>query len=642
MPQAPQLLVTTEVDNNLPFSSITNNEKIAITQPSLSSSTPIESKLIKDIKETFNTSQSKLPHLNNSNNNLSPLTEAEAANVRKELRTSQYSNSAVINHTKSQTKSQTASGSHSSQGTRESTINPSIETTNIFLDEKPFISYMVTKYKNDAFYSMDDLSTANDPQKKLSGFVISRNKKLISSVLKMTESGSTLVFKDRKKKLITKFDYCATGEEIFKWFLNLKGGGYMSNEEVCSHLQYLMEYGYLINPDFETTFTADQRLYTLQSPLLWHRDNWKPSEEDYVTYLVRREKSSGERLFLKPYENDRLMYFKSKLKEKWDTIEIKVATQKVYFDKLSKSEQRKFNVQEFGFWQYFCPDPANSYLAKDKKIALEMERDAGKKGCSADVFEQQLNGELLLKYLIQKINFFTHNLTLNFKKSSSSSKTIITHCDLFLPTDPMILGFQQNPWLKNDALPAKVERKTASVYDVRIWVNNFLGLLRDPLGFAVFSDFIASEHSTENLNFWLKVEELEKLAENRVDFTAGALEIYKNFISCTAPEEINIPSHIKNVLHTEFLEDNIHKLPYNCFREAQFHIQTLMMNDSFPRFCSSDILANYFLNNVKDKHKFKGSLNGCHKPGSVMALKLDKNDRSKSTISLSNLLASTD
>lgn len=107
-------------------------------------------------------------------------------------------------------------------------------------------------------------------------------------------------------------------------------------------------------------------------------------------------------------------------------------------------------------------------------------------------------------------------------------------------------------------------------------------LLRDKKYLAAFRDFLRSEFSEENIEFWLTCEDF-KSTVSPDDLRWKAEEIYQEFIQPTARREINVDHHIR-----EKIKKTLEKPSISCFDEAQKHVYLLMERDSCPRFLLSD------------------------------------------------------
>uniref|UniRef100_A0A8C1TKY7 Regulator of G protein signaling 18 n=1 Tax=Cyprinus carpio TaxID=7962 RepID=A0A8C1TKY7_CYPCA len=99
----------------------------------------------------------------------------------------------------------------------------------------------------------------------------------------------------------------------------------------------------------------------------------------------------------------------------------------------------------------------------------------------------------------------------------------------------------------------------------------------------LFTQFLRSQFSEENIEFWLACEDF-KTTESATKLQSKAKQIHAIFIDKEAPKEINIDHSTKATI-----EKNILKPTRSCFDAAQSKIYSLMKRDCYPRFLSSDI-----------------------------------------------------
>jgi len=90
----------------------------------------------------------------------------------------------------------------------------------------------------------------------------------------------------------------------------------------------------------------------------------------------------------------------------------------------------------------------------------------------------------------------------------------------------------------------------------------------------LFRNFLQSEHSDENLDFWESIQEFKDLAS-----MDKCNEIYDMFLKEGAEKEINVSLEIKKVV-----EENLPFPTYRIFEPAEESIFHLMKTDSFQRF----------------------------------------------------------
>ncbi|XP_006786933.1 regulator of G-protein signaling 18 [Neolamprologus brichardi] len=115
------------------------------------------------------------------------------------------------------------------------------------------------------------------------------------------------------------------------------------------------------------------------------------------------------------------------------------------------------------------------------------------------------------------------------------------------------------------------------------WSDSFEELLKHSDGVETFSQFLRTEFSEENIEFWLACEEY-KTTDSETKLLSKAKYIYTIFIESDAPKEINIDYHTKTAI-----QNNMAKPTKSCFETAQMKVYSLMKKDSYPRFLQSDI-----------------------------------------------------
>ncbi|XP_026062652.1 regulator of G-protein signaling 18 isoform X1 [Carassius auratus] len=129
--------------------------------------------------------------------------------------------------------------------------------------------------------------------------------------------------------------------------------------------------------------------------------------------------------------------------------------------------------------------------------------------------------------------------------------------------------------------PAKTNHITPDV--ALRWGDSFEELLSHTDGVDVFTRFLRSEFSEENIEFWLACEDF-KSTGSATKLQSKAKQIHAIFIDKEAPKEINIDHSTKATI-----EKNILIPTRSCFDVAQNKIYSLMKRDCYPRFLTSDI-----------------------------------------------------
>lgn len=118
-------------------------------------------------------------------------------------------------------------------------------------------------------------------------------------------------------------------------------------------------------------------------------------------------------------------------------------------------------------------------------------------------------------------------------------------------------------------------------------------------GLELFRDFLQSEFSEENIEFWIACEQYKNLKSSKLN--AQAQKIYTDFVAIQAPREvrhlrvrlISIPILIPQInLSSKTREATaglVGSPNRHTFETAQRRIQALMEKDSYPRFLQADV-----------------------------------------------------
>ncbi|XP_077581234.1 regulator of G-protein signaling 18 [Stigmatopora nigra] len=139
-------------------------------------------------------------------------------------------------------------------------------------------------------------------------------------------------------------------------------------------------------------------------------------------------------------------------------------------------------------------------------------------------------------------------------------------------------GSHENVSQQRKYQPSNISAETALQ-----WSTSFEELMKNADGVETFSEFLHSEFSEENLEFWLACEEF-KTSDSDKKLMSKAKNIYTVFIQSDAPKEVNIDYRSKMVI-----QKNLSQPTSSCFEEAQMKVYSLMKKDSYPRFLHSDL-----------------------------------------------------
>ncbi|CDS35536.1 expressed protein [Echinococcus multilocularis] len=132
----------------------------------------------------------------------------------------------------------------------------------------------------------------------------------------------------------------------------------------------------------------------------------------------------------------------------------------------------------------------------------------------------------------------------------------------------------------------KVYLKKVTPEQIRRWETSFNFLLNDSDGLALFEQFLESEFSQENLQFWEACEQYRRLPAKML--ATESQKIYQLYLSVQSPREVNLDS--KTRLKTISL---LSTPTAHLFDSAQRKIQALMEKDSYQRFLRAPIFLNF-------------------------------------------------
>ncbi|XP_028666843.1 regulator of G-protein signaling 21-like isoform X1 [Erpetoichthys calabaricus] len=121
------------------------------------------------------------------------------------------------------------------------------------------------------------------------------------------------------------------------------------------------------------------------------------------------------------------------------------------------------------------------------------------------------------------------------------------------------------------------------------WCESFDTLLAHKDGLQVFSMFLKSQFSEENIEFWQICEDFKKTKPS-AKLSSKAKKIYSVYVETGSPKEINIDYSTR-----EAIKKNLLNPTPSCFDLAQTKIYILMKKDCYPRFLKSD----FYLNLIK-------------------------------------------
>ncbi|TRY96930.1 hypothetical protein DNTS_014279 [Danionella cerebrum] len=122
-----------------------------------------------------------------------------------------------------------------------------------------------------------------------------------------------------------------------------------------------------------------------------------------------------------------------------------------------------------------------------------------------------------------------------------------------------------------------------STEEVSQWAQSLDHLLSSKYGLMALQLFMQSEHSEENLEFWLACEDYRQI-DSLPKLKSKATAIYEQFIRPDSPKEINLDTQTRKALG-----QSIRTPTQSIFSAAQSRVYFLMENNSYPRFLESHL-----------------------------------------------------
>ncbi|XP_063469606.1 regulator of G-protein signaling 7 isoform X12 [Symphalangus syndactylus] len=362
------------------------------------------------------------------------------------------------------------------------------------------------------------------------------------------------------KSFLSKIPSVFSGSDIVQWLIkNLT----IEDPVEALHLGTLMAaHGYFFPiSDHVLTLKDDGTFYRFQTPYFWPSNCWEPENTDYAVYLCKRTMQNKARLELADYEAESLARLQRAFARKWEFIFMQAEAQAKVDKKRDKIERKILDSQERAFWDVHRPVP----------------------GCvNTTEVDIKKSSRMRNPHKTRKIKYWQIQLDRHRLKMSKVADSLLSYTEQYLEYDPFLLPPDpSNPWLSDDTTFWELEAsKEPSQQRVKRWGFGMDEALKDPVGREQFLKFLESEFSSENLRFWLAVEDLKKRPIKEVP--SRVQEIWQEFLAPGAPSAINLDS--KSYDKTT---QNVKEPGRYTFEDAQEHIYKLMKSDSYPRFIRS-------------------------------------------------------
>ncbi|XP_014740691.1 PREDICTED: regulator of G-protein signaling 7 isoform X2 [Sturnus vulgaris] len=362
------------------------------------------------------------------------------------------------------------------------------------------------------------------------------------------------------KSFLSKIPSVFSGSDIVQWLTkNLS----IEDPVEALHLGTLMAaHGYFFPiSDHVLTLKDDGTFYRFQTPYFWPSNCWEPENTDYAVYLCKRTMQNKARLELADYEAESLARLQRAFARKWEFIFMQAEAQAKVDKKRDKIERKILDSQERAFWDVHRPVP----------------------GCvNTTEVDIKKSSRMRNPHKTRKIKHWQMQLDRHRLKMSKVAESLLAYTEQYLEYDPFLVPPDpSNPWISDDTTFWELEAsKEPGQQRVKRWGFGMDEALKDPVGREQFLKFLESEFSSENLRFWLAVEDLKKRPIREVP--ARVQEIWQEFLAPGAPSAINLDS--KSYDKTT---QNVKEPGRYTFEDAQEHIYKLMKSDSYPRFIRS-------------------------------------------------------
>ncbi|XP_035598712.1 regulator of G-protein signaling 6 isoform X1 [Oncorhynchus keta] len=421
------------------------------------------------------------------------------------------------------------------------------------------------------------------------------------------------------KSFLSKIPSVVSGADIVQWLmknLSIEDSAlvFFPVAEAIHLGSLIAALGYLFPiSDHVLTLKDDGTLYRFQAPYFWPSNCWEPENTDYAIYLCKRTMQNKARLELADYEAENLARLQRAFARKWEFIFMQAEAQVKIDRKKDKAERKILDSQERAFWDVHRPVPGcvNTTEMDIRKCQREKNPQRVKKsvyGVTDDTQTQSSVHQSLpsqpsrkpTREDVQKeISFLNMQLDRHCMKMSKVADSLMSYTEQFMVYDPLASTVEpSNPWISDDMTFWDLEAsRDPSQHRVKKWGFSLEEALKDPAGRDAFLKFLESEFSSENLRFWLSVQDLKRRPLENV--AARAQEIWQEFLAEGAPSSINLDSH-----SYELTSHNLKDPGRYSYEDAQEHIFKLMKSDSYARFLRSNIYQDLLLARKKldDQH----------------------------------------
>uniref|UniRef100_A0A3Q2Y8J4 Regulator of G protein signaling 6 n=1 Tax=Hippocampus comes TaxID=109280 RepID=A0A3Q2Y8J4_HIPCM len=355
------------------------------------------------------------------------------------------------------------------------------------------------------------------------------------------------------KSFLSKIPSVVSGVDIVQWLMkNLS----IDDPAEAIHLGSLIAaHGYIFPiSDHVLALKDDGTLYRFQSPYYWPSNCWEPENTDYgESHIVNQKTTTIERGNLM-YAN--LARLQRAFARKWEFIFLQAEAQVKIDRKKDKADRKVLDSQERAFWDVHRPVPGcvNTTEMDIRKCRREKNPHRVKRSVYGVPDDSQSQPspvhisstparKLTQEDVEKEISFLNLQLGRHCMKVSKVAESLMGYTEQFLEYDPLVSAVEpSNPWISDDTTFWDLEASHDPTQQrVKKWGFSLEEALKDPAGRDQFLKFLETEFSSENLRFWLAVQDLKR--QPLQDVPARAQEIWQEFLAEGAPSSINLDSH---------------------------------------------------------------------------------------------------
>ncbi|XP_040188637.1 regulator of G-protein signaling 6 isoform X2 [Rana temporaria] len=440
--------------------------------------------------------------------------------------------------------------------------------------------------------SSDSSVGVTDPEDNTPNMIVYR--KIEDIITRMQDDKAGGVPIRTVKSFLSKIPSVVTGADIVQWLIkNL----IIEDPVEAIHLGSLIAAQGYIFPisDHVLTLKDDGTFYRFQAPYFWPSNCWEPENTDYAIYLCKRTMQNKARLELADYEAENLARLQRAFARKWEFIFMQAEAQVKIDRKKDKTERKILDSQERGFWDVHRPVPGcvnttEMDIRKCRRMKNPQKVKKSVYGVSED--SQSQSPVHMASHVIRKttkddlrkqIHFLNVQIDRHCLKMSKVADSFIAYSEQYNEYDPFLTPAEpSNPWISDDSIFWDLEiSKEPSQQRVKRWGFSLDEVLKDPVGREQLLRFLESEFSSENLRFWVVVQDLKKQPLQEVPKRVE--EIWQEFLAPGAQSAINLDSH-----SFEKTSQNVKDAGRYTFEDAQEHIYKLMKSDSYARYLRSN------------------------------------------------------